>query len=265
MRRPKKIHRLRREPAGARAGSEQAFVGNSGENLESTADADVGEEPAAFAELDFGDAVGGFGGFQIGKMPIDARSKIGGIEMVRVRLAGGLALVRIAPALEMVVHAEEVNLVEAHEMGELDGHIGDGGPVPETVMKVVVEAWCGIVLEKEGERVGAHIVAGIEAQKLRHGQGRDVAAELGEHKGVHGDKKARQKAGAPGEKVNAVEPEGLLAPEPAEIHLIEAGPVSQNKATLAGVGIAEPLEAPDVFQIAPLQARGERWRWLRNL
>ncbi len=90
----------------------------------------------------------------------------------------------------MVVCADEVNLVEAHAMGELDGDIGDGGLVPEAVVKVVVEAWGGIVLEVEVERVGAHIVPGVEAQKLRHGKRLNLAAELGKHEGVHGDEEA---------------------------------------------------------------------------
>ena len=245
--------------------SEEAVEGDSGKNLEVPADAGIGKDASAFPELDFGDAVGGFGGFQIGEMPVDAGAKIGGVEVVGVYLLRSLALVGLALTLEMVVHADEVNLVEAHKVGELDCHIGDGGPVPEAVVKVVVEAGGRIVLDEEGERVGTHIVPGVEAQKLRHGQGLDIAAELGKNKGVHSNEETRQKPSPLGEEVNAVEPEGVLAAKPSQIHAIEAGPVSQNEATLAGVGIAEALEASDIFLISRLEARRKRRLWLRNL
>ena len=97
-----------------------------------------------------GEAVADLGGVEVGELPAEAFAEVGGREVVGIVAVGDDGFVGVAFAGEVVVHADEDDLLKAHVEGELERDVGDGGAFPDAAADVAGEAGAGVGGVEEG-------------------------------------------------------------------------------------------------------------------
>ena len=134
--------------------SEKRVVVRFGENGQLAADCRIQNFTASFFVGVTREGVTDLGSIKVGQLPADAFAKIIRRDMIRVIALGHNGFVRLAFGCEIMVHADQDDLLDAHVKSQLKCNVGDSCTFPNTPADIGRKAWTSIRCVKESWQVG---------------------------------------------------------------------------------------------------------------
>lgn len=215
--------------------TEERIVVDFGEDGQLAADGRIQHFAARFLISVAGEGIADLGGVKVGQLPAEAFAEIARIEMVGIVARRDDSLVGVTLAGEVMVHADQDDLLETHVESQLQGHVGDGGALPDAAGHVVGKLRTRVGGVEEGQVIGQalKVAVGMPGQELGDRQGRDLAGALLDDEVVDGSKVGGSKFQFREHQVNAVHSKGELVFEFGQVGLFKARTVADDKAALA--------------------------------